>query len=178
MQKWIRRILVAGMVVLWTMPAWCDYFQYRDENGVLRFTDDLASVPPDQRPGVTTHQSVKSNPAPPKTAVSIDNTESRTSASVPQGRLPSSGTWEAKKAREIAEFDRMQAELNQTYKSLQAEQAEHAAKAPSKKASFEEKAVYNQKVTALNTKIDRYEEEVAAFRQQVNAYNAHAKKID
>ncbi len=88
MQKWIRSILVAGMVVLWTMPAWCDYFQYRDENGVLRFTDDLASVPPDQRPGVTTHQSVKSNPVPPKTAVSIENPESRTSASVPTRQAP------------------------------------------------------------------------------------------
>ena len=74
------------------------------------------------------------------------------------------------------EFDRMQAELSQTYTSLQAEQAELEAKVPSKKASFEEKAVYNQKLTALNTKIDRYEEEVAEFRQQVNAYNAHAKK--
>ncbi len=72
----------------------------------------------------------------------------------------------------------MQAELNQTYKSLQAEQAELEAKAPPKKASFEEKAVYNQKVTALNTKIDRYEEEMAAFRQQVNAYNVHVKKND
>jgi len=176
MRKWIRSILVAGMVVLWTMPAWCEYFQYRDENGVLRFTDDLASVPPDHRPGVTTHQSVQSNPASPKTAVSIENPESRPSASMPQGRLPSSDTWEGKKARKIMEFDRMQAELSQTYTSLQAEQAEHAAKAPSKKASFEEKAVYNQKLTALNTKIDRYEEEVAEFRQQVNAYNAHAKK--
>jgi predicted RNase H-like nuclease (RuvC/YqgF family) len=176
MRKTIRNILVAGMVVLWTMPAWCEYYQYRDEKGALRFTDDLSSVPPDQRPGVTTHQSVQSQPVAQKKGAAAEKSASRPPASEKQDSLPSGDTWEGKKARKLAEFDSKQAELNQTYTALQAERADLQANAPSKKASFEEKAVYNQKVTALNARIDRYEEEMAAFSQQVNDYNAQVKK--
>ena len=46
----IRNLLLAGMVVYWATPAFCEYYQYTDQNGVLRFTDNLASIPPDQRP--------------------------------------------------------------------------------------------------------------------------------
>ena len=168
--------MVAGLVALWTMPAWCEYYQYRDENGALRFTDDLSSVPPDQRPGVTTHQSVQSKPVPPKNGAAAEKSASRQQASAKQETLPSGNTWEGKKAQKLAEFDSKQAELNQTYASLQAERANLQANAPSEKASFKEKAVYNQKVTALNAKIDRYEEDMAAFSQQVNDYNAQFKK--
>lgn len=176
MRKSIRNILVAGMVVLWTMPAWCEYYQYRDENGTLRFTDDLSSVPPDQRPGVTTHQTVQSQPVPQKNGAAVEKGASRSAASAKQEDLPSGDTWEGKKARKLAEFDSKQVELNKTYTSLQAERADLQANAPSKKASFEEKALYNQKVTALNARIDRYEEEMAAFSQMVNDYNAQLKK--
>ena len=58
----IKMVIVTGMVICWLAPAYGEYYQYRDENGVLRFTDDLASVPPDQRPDVKTHQSIESKP--------------------------------------------------------------------------------------------------------------------
>ena len=45
MWKLIRNVLLAGMVVFWATAAFGEYYQYTDQNGVLRFTDDLASVP-------------------------------------------------------------------------------------------------------------------------------------
>jgi len=176
MGKWILNIVAAGMVALWTMPAWCEYYQYRDANGVLRFTDDIASVPPDQRPGVTTHRSVVSRPAQGDSGSSAGSKASASPAPSRQGTPPSAKTWEGKTASQMAEFDRRQAELDRTFAELQNERTRLEAKAPSPKASFEEKAVYNRKVAALNAKIDRYEEELAAYTQQVKAYNAQIKK--
>jgi len=176
MWKWLRNLVVAGMVALWAMPAWCEYYQYRDANGVLRFTDDIASVPPDQRPGVTTHRSVESSPVSKAGAPSAGEKVPAPRAAVQQGKIPGGSTWEGKKAKQLAEFDRKQAELDRKFTELQNERAQLEAKAPSGKASFEEKAVYNQKVAKLNAKIDSYEEELAAFTQQVNAYNAQVKK--
>jgi len=176
MPKWIRNMLAAGLVVLWASPALCEYYQYRDENGVLRFTDDIASVPPAQRPKVTTHQSVVSSPAAGSTGLSAEKNVPAPQASTQPEKLPGSNTWEGKNAKQLAEFDRKQAELDRIFADLQNERAKLEAKAPSSKASFEEKAVYNQKVAMLNAKIERYEKELAAFTQQVNAYNAQVKK--
>lgn len=176
MGKWILNMLVAGMVALWTVPAWCEIYQYRDQNGVLRFTDDIASVPPDQRPGVTTRRSVESRPGKGEAASPAGKKVSASPVPSQQETRSSANTWEGKKARQMGEFDRKQAELDRKFTDLQNERTRLAAKAPSPKASFEEKAVYNRKVAALNARIDRYEEELAAFTQQVNAYNAKVKK--
>ena len=172
----IRNVLVVGMIVLWTSPAWCEYYQYRDANGVLRFTDDMASVPPDQRPTVTTRRSVISRSEADDSGSSEERNTSQSQAATKKDKLPSTNTWEGKKAKELEEFDRKQAELDRMFADLQNQRTQMEAKAPSEKASFEEKAVYNQEVQALNAKIDRYEEELAAFTQQVNDYNAAFKK--
>ncbi len=175
MSQWIRSLLAVALLVLWSVPAACEYYQYRDENGVLRFTDDIASVPPDQRPTVTTHQSVPSGPAGQKGGSSI-GTEAAAAGAATQPNLPGSRTWEGRKTQQLAEFDRKQAELDRMFSDLQNQRVKLESQAPSPKASFEEKAVYNQKVAALNARIDRYEEELAAFTQQVKDYNAKFKK--
>ena len=71
MRAWRAKLLLAGaLVLLWT-TAYGEFYQYTDTNGVLRFTDDLATVPPEQRSDVKTHQSVKSDPVPPAAAASM-----------------------------------------------------------------------------------------------------------
>ena len=176
MLKWIARLFVTGVVILWAISGWCEYYQYKDENGVLRFTDNLVSVPPDQRPGVTTHRSVKSSMETRNTATPAEKTNPRSRGLDHGETLPAGNTWEGKKARKIAEFDRKQSELDQTFQALQKEKAKLMKEVPSEKASFEEKAIYNRKVSALNAKIDRYEETLAAFNKQVTDYNAKIKK--
>lgn len=48
-----RTCMLVGLclaVLLFANPVLGEFFKYRDSNGVLRFTDNLAEVPPDQRP--------------------------------------------------------------------------------------------------------------------------------
>lgn len=176
MWKLLRKVLLAGMVVLWATPALCEYYQYKDQNGVLRFTDDLSSVPPDQRPDIKTHQSVESQPVQQATGAAATETTSRSKAAPATGTPPSGGTWQERNAQKRQELDQMQAELKKMFESLQAERAKLEAQAPPNGASFKEKVAYTEKVEALNLKIANYESELDAFNEQVSAYNSQAKK--
>lgn len=172
----IRNVLLAGMVVFWVTPAFCEYYQYTDQNGVLRFTDDLASVPPDQRPDVKTHQSIESQPVQKTTGRAATEKASRSTAAAEKETEPSGGTWQGRNSQKRGELDQMQADLKATFEALQAERSALEAKAPSKGATFDEKVIYTEKVEALNAKIASYEEQLGAFNEKVNAYNSQVKK--
>ena len=172
----IRNVLLAGMVVLWATPALSEYYQYKDQNGVLRFTDDLSSVPPDQRPDIKTHQSIESQPVQKTTGTVEKETANKVKASPATGTPPSGGTWQKRNAQKKQELDQMQAELKITFESLQAERAKLETQAPPKDASFKEKVAYTEKVQALNLKIANYESQLDAFNEKVSAYNQQAQK--
>jgi predicted RNase H-like nuclease (RuvC/YqgF family) len=172
----IRKFLLAGLIVLWAVPAAGEYYQYRDQNGVLRFTDDIASIPADQRPDVTTHQSIKSDPEPVTTEAAVRQEKGPSNVSPKQESRSSGGSWQERNARQKQELDRMQAELKKTFEALKIERSKLRAEAPEKEATVKEKATYNNKVEALNLKIAQYEERLAAFNEKVNAYNAQVKK--
>lgn len=172
----IRNVLLAGCVVLWATPALCEYYQYTDPNGVLRFTDDLASVPPDQRPDIKTHQSVKSDSVQPKTGEAATGKTSPHKGSSEKGASPSATSWKGRNAQKKLELDQMQADLKKTFKALQAERSALESNAPPEGASFKQKVTYTNKVEALNAKIARYEEQLDVFNEKVNAYNTQAKK--
>ena len=175
MWKLIRNLLLAGLVVFWVAPAFGEYYQYTDPNGVLRFTDDLASVPPDQRPDVKTHQSIESQPAQQTTGSAVKKKASRSTAAAKETE-PSGGTWQGRNSQKKQALDQMQADLKATFAALQAERSALEAKAPVKGATFEEKVAYTDKVEALNAKIASYEEQLDAFNEKVNAYNSQVKK--
>jgi hypothetical protein len=116
-----KRTLLLPVMVLWLVspPAYGEYYQYTDTNGVLRFTDDLASVPPEQRPDVKTLQSVKSDPVQPAAAAPVTGNQSPGTAPSIDGTTPQTGAWNAKIASQANELDRLQVELNKAYRDLQ-----------------------------------------------------------
>jgi hypothetical protein len=55
-----NNFLLSLMAVwLWCLPVSAEFYQYRDQDGVLRFTDELSEVPTGLRPQVTIHPSVQ-----------------------------------------------------------------------------------------------------------------------
>jgi chromosome segregation ATPase len=172
----IRNLLLAGMVVFWVTPAFCEYYQYTDQNGVLRFTDDFASVPPNQRPDVKTHQSVESQPVQNSTGGAFKEKARRSAAAAGKEIEPSGGTWQGRNSQKKQELNQMQADLKKTFEALQAERSAIEAKAPQLGATFEEKLAYTEKVEALNAKIANYEGQLDAYNEKVNAYNSQVKK--
>lgn len=176
MRTRITRLLLAGILVLLTSPVWGEYYQYTDENGVLRYTDNIAAIPPDQRPKVKIYESVKSSPVQEKSDVRATARAgaSLTPASADQDIIPdAAGRWTDRLARqaEAAEgLDRIQADLNQTFMSLQNEKMALEAKATTTASGD-----YQKQVDALNAKIARYESQLLEFREKEKAYNAQYK---
>lgn len=165
--------MLAGILVLLASPGWGEYYQYTDENGILRYTDNIAAVPPDQRPEVKIYESVKSFPVQ---TTGGEGTTTRADAPAPpagQDIPDAAGGWTERLARQTeaaAALDRIQADLNQTFISLQNEKAALAAKANT--AASDD---YRKQVDALNAKIARYEAQLSDFREKEKAFNAQYK---
>ena len=170
----IVNVLLVG--VLLTTPVWGEYYQYTDENGVLRFTDNLASVPQNQRPDVKTFESVKSKSVQKSTGVRTMDKRSSALPSSSSGAQPTDKNWAERSSRNAAELNRMQVTLNETFMALQNERAALAAKAPGPGASSKESDTYNKKVDALNTEIDRYEQQLKVYQEQQRAFGAEFRK--
>ncbi len=176
MRTGIKGLLLAGiMVVLLTPVVWGEYYQYTDVNGVLRYTDNIAAVPPDQRPDVKTYESVKSSPVIKKGGTRV---EAKAGASLPPVGpyiTETAGNWNERLARQAeaaAELDRIQADLNRTFVSLQNEKAALMAKVPPAGASVEVAGAYKKRVDALNAKIGRYESQLSEFRKKEAVFKA------
>jgi hypothetical protein len=183
MRKGIGNILLlSGLTILLVSgTAWGQYYQYTDENGVLRYTDNLAVVPPDQREDVKTHESVVSAPVEENKSAATSNVSgSQPPAGAAASKRPApAGSWKegvSKRKAAAEELDHMQAELNQAFMTLQNEKSELTAKEPPPGAASKEKQAYRRKVEALNKKIERYENQLKVFKEKEAAFMAMGKE--
>jgi predicted RNase H-like nuclease (RuvC/YqgF family) len=161
----IRTFLLTCFFVSITTLAGAEYYKYHDENGNLRFTDDISTIPESQRKSVEQFESTTSNIRETPT-----NPTTRTppaEAVVPPGDV--SYTVRAK------ELNRIQEKLHKTRMALEKEKAELEARAPAENATNKEKIAYSEKIEALNAKIDQYSKEVNAFEEKVDAFNRRGK---
>ena len=178
MHAWIRNWLMVGLVFFCATLAFGEYYQYRDKDGVLRFTDDIASIPVDQRPDVTTHQSVVSETVAPAIGGEAAEQANRRPEE-PEQPKPSTDqatNWAAKVANERAALDQTQAQLKELFATLQAEKSALEGKQPPENAPYRERAAYIVQVEALNARIVDYETQLDAFNQKVNEFNAQLAK--
>ena len=169
-------MLIVAMMSCWTTHASGEYYQFRDENGVLRFTDDLSSVPPDQRPEVKTHVSIESGSDQAPSAVPVQDKAVTSNESIESESQTADGSPGKQSSPEVDELNRMQVELNKTFQDLQAERAALEAKAPPQNAPSKEKAAHLELVEAYNAKIADYEAQLETYNRMVNDYNVAVKK--
>ncbi len=163
----IKTVLVAVLLLLVAVPAAGEYYQYRDAQGNLRFTDDPANLPEDQRPDLQTFESAQPIPQaqPEKADVSpVSGRKENLSAS------PS--PWEEKVRQSGQALDTLRAELSRTAGSLRERQKALETQAPGKEASAREKVIYAEQVEALNLDIEAYNKQREVFNEKVNAFNA------
>jgi hypothetical protein len=187
MKKGSLLLLTSGLVLLFAVVAWGQYYQYTDENGVLRYTDNLAAVPPDQRINVKTYESVISSPVQAKDSdpllsketASALSPEPAEAESTQSARPESNDSWQERvvqREKAAAELDRMQADLTETFIGLQNARNVLAAKKPAREAAEPVKQAYQKQVDALNQKIGLYESQMSVFKKKTAEYNAEYDK--
>jgi hypothetical protein len=126
-----------------------EIYKYRDANGVLRFTDNLAEVPPSQRPNVQSYQEIKT------TTIAAEET-----AAEPIADLKNI---EEQLLRDKAVLDEEYTQLTELRDSLE---AASTPKTP------EEIAVYEKQVADYNERLKAYEAKQQVFREKAAASKA------
>jgi len=147
-----------ALLMLMALSASGEFYQYTDENGVVRFTDDPSLIPDDQREKVQTFESVKSEYNPEE--------------GLPEAAsAPSENTEAGEVKTEASELDVLNADLLREFNALQAEK-EALGDPPSQTAKTSERADYNEKVKELNQKIEAYQKRKSEFDEKVKAFNS------
>ena len=161
-----RIVLLAGAAFLISTPAMAEYYRYVDENGMQRYTDDLSSVPVDQRPNVQSYETIKSNPVP-----------SGGDLATPQaGEKPEGATWRERTANQADALDQERIGLEKTQQTLQTERDALLKEKPSVEDGENARKAYRDKVKQLNAKVADYEKQHAAYKEKVEAFNQEYKK--
>ncbi len=171
-------IILSVLMILVAAPhGWGEYYQYKDNQGNLRFTDNPANIPEDQRADTKTFDSVPSEPVqmPEETDPEPILNEPESEAASPDDAAfddDADDAWEDRVVQSGKELEQMQEEIHETAESLQEQQEALKEQAPGENASPSEKALYFEKVSVLNAKINEYNKQREAFNQKVNDFNA------
>ncbi len=163
-----QKIILLNIIFLFFVAttSYSEFYKYRDENGAIRYTDNLAEVPQDQREGIDAYDAVEDyqrptpQPAPEETEATEEEQQEDTQPTM-------SAAERQKMFQELTEernaLDAEYAEIQETKSALNAE------KANVKKAS--QLREYNEKVLELNTRIEAYDQKRAAYEEKVKSFN-------
>ena len=146
--KVARYMLLVLLLGLIAVPyTFADFYRYRDENGVLRFTDDLTEVPDDQRPTLKKYKETQPVSQPGKKTVRSGGKKSaKHAAGKPKGKPHNEAAW---LLRERDDLDKLYKELLNE-KMTVAHQAQHIQ-------TPEDAKNYRRNLKALNERIEKFE---------------------
>ncbi len=171
-----------------------EYYQYRDQNGVLRFTDNLADIPEDQRQQIESYTESEDFVMTEEESLEYlqDTSVQEETGEDMEGAYQSEETGEdMDDADQIEETDtgrddslaqlkklnQMKAALDEEFAELMEEKQVLLQYKDSKKnISVKEAKAYKKKVTLLNQRITDFEERRQAYKKEADAFNAQAGK--
>jgi hypothetical protein len=162
----IRFILVVAIIGL-MLPSigLAEFYKYRDASGVMRFTDNLAEVPRDQRPKVTSYSEPDDFLTP----------EERRQKAAAEAQAEAAAQQTSETRFEDVMEERMR--LNQLRLDLDAEYGElmkekQALEDMRKEISDEAgRIAYKERVITLNERITDYEAQRIAFEEAMEVFN-------
>jgi hypothetical protein len=151
----VKNRIVIMLLILLALPALAsaEIYKYRDQNGILRFTDNLAEVPVEQRENMDQYQEIRT--APDVAEQAPDNASEQAVAQDAQ-------TVEKKLMDEKGILDSEYSQLTEMRNSLEA--------APQSNTP-EEIAAHENKIKDYNARLKIYEARQKAFREKVEEYN-------
>lgn len=162
----IRMLFIATIIVsvFLASPANADhYYQYTDDSGIIHFTDDPGNVPEDKRSDMVEHRAIQ-----PSMSDSV-KTDANVRDSTNQTPAPATETWDQNMKRKAASLDQERKVLHSQYEDILKKQQEIGEPPPSTASSSEIRR-YEEKVEALNRRIDEYERRRKQFDAKVSEF--------
>ena len=160
--------------LLFSVSASAEFFKYIDENGNVRFTDDINQVPEEQRAKINSYVESESEEALPEQEVTQKSEgEQEQQESVAELVEDDSGeeSLEAVKKR----IDALKQKLDEEYKAL-AEEGKQLAKEREAAVTNEQKIEFNKKVDDYNKRGESYQATQKEYEAQIEAYNARVNE--
>jgi len=171
-----------------------EYYQYRDQNGVLRFTDNLADVPEDQREQIERYtesetfvmteeeslEDLQDTSVQEETGEDMEGADQSEETGEDMEGADQSEETETGRDDNLAQLkklNQMKAALDEEFAELMEEKQVLLQYKDSKKnISMKEARAYQKKVTLLNQRITDFEERRQAYKKEADAFNAQPGK--
>ncbi len=181
--KWFWGNAFAALIViaLSASVAKADFYKYIDKNGVTRFTDNLADVPPAQRPKVK-HYNEETSPQPPGSSAGTGEKKAETvrSSEIQKTESPSPGSKEgsgsAMKMSNPKYYQRLNSEKNllDSERDQLEQEKEKVEKLRKNANTVATQKQYADEVNKLNKRIKEFNERRDAFKAKVDAFNTYS----
>jgi chromosome segregation ATPase len=152
------------LVLAWCCPLSAKIYKYLDENGNLRFTNDITQVPQDQREQVKSYEEIQGGVTNSET---LEKRREAQSQIIEESRSAErAASTEALKAR-AEKIKERKAALEAQSKVLK-DEADALGPPPSRNASNRRLRTYNAKVKELNQKSSAHQQRIKTLESDVN----------
>lgn len=152
------------MLILITIPANAEYYEYTDSEGTVRYTDDPSKITNNQI--VTVHESIESD----FQEATIDQRATEEGRPEEEKDAVSADREPGAIQTERAELRAMEENLRKTHADLEAQRAAIGSP-PTRSDGPAAKKEYNDNIEKLNEKISEYDNLRKEFDEKVKAYN-------
>lgn len=162
----LTRLTMILLLSLIPAEASCtDMYQYTDQNGQVRWTDDLSQVPEAQRSTAEQTKKTAADTASGETTPLGDDASPESGASAADAAAPANPTDIDRAALEAekADLDTQYQQLIEERKVLEQLKAESS--------DTTDRTALNDRIEQYNRKTEAYEQQLNRFNEKVNAYN-------
>ncbi len=158
--------LIFGFMVMGESPVLAEMYKYRDQQGNICFTDNLAQIPVDQRPQAESLEAIETHAAMVKEVEDTDTAATATE-DIPEDRSAADSVVDQ---ATIDALNQRKQELDNEFSSLMAEKytllQEKERLAGLAGRDVKARQAYESKVTDLNNRIADYKTRRDAFQKE------------
>lgn len=158
------RILFLTVFMLFTSSAFAEFYKYTDESGAVRFTDNLADVPEEQRQKIPGY---KESQTPETADTDAGNNETADNAA----------ELSVEKIRALKEeLDKERTQLTEERNAIREARKKEGITKDEQIELNEKTEALNLRITEFEKKQEEYRNRVAEFNRQIDELNFRKKK--
>lgn len=177
MKRW--GVPVVAICLICAVPSWGEFYRYRDANGVLRFTDNIAEVPENQRPKVKQYGEATDGMTPEEKAKTAEAEAAKAAAQREKLKEALSPTDHGIPAdvtdpQFVSYLNRTKVALDNEYAVLMKEKSDIEATKSTLKTQRDIQR-YEKRVIDLNDRIKDFNRRRDEFKAKADAFNQGAK---
>jgi flagellar motility protein MotE (MotC chaperone) len=167
-------IIIIIIFLMFSAGASAEFYKYVDEQGNVRFTDDINQVPEAQRAKIRSYIESESQ-EPAEQEVARENEAEQTSEDQ-QTDFSDLSDDESESLEDVKKrIDGLKSEIDREYQALLKEK-EQLAKDKDKAKTRDQIIEFNKKVDSLNNRVAAYEKKGQDYKALVDAYNKRIMK--